>query len=222
MNKKPSNSKKRKQVQQNTIPSPDPIELAKLAAMLRPDDSPKIAMQKAMEFYLEAVLFAEELPDNFDDLLTWYGSRERKNDRWQREIKEAHREDWEGNALKLEPKKDWDEVRSYLAECAEKEGLKAKEWFQSGNQVLAAIREYQNKRPKKTLTAPLAPSGDQLIERFRRKESDGTTFYLIPRFKLRRVVRLRMDEQMKRASARARKGAATRKQRDQAERRSVQ
>ena len=70
MNKEPSNSRKRKRVQQNTIPSPDPIGPAKLAATLRPNDSPKIAIQKAMEFYLEAVLFLGELPTNFADLLT--------------------------------------------------------------------------------------------------------------------------------------------------------
>jgi hypothetical protein len=209
MNKKPTNSKKRKQVQQNTIPSPDPIELAKLAAILGPD-SPKVAIQKAMEFYLEAVLFAKELPDNFDDLLTWFGSEERKKERRERESKETFRQIWEEDTLKLEPKEDFDEARSFLAECAEREGLKDRRRLQSVNQVLAAIREYQDGRPKGTATAADAPSGVELVERFRH-ESDGTIFYAIPRRTLGNVVNFRTRQQMAKASARARKGWDTRK-----------
>jgi hypothetical protein len=211
MNKEPSNSKKRKQVQQNTIPLPDPIELAKLAAMLRPDSSPKVAMQKAMEFYVEAVLFAEELPDNFDDLLTSYGSGERKDDRRRRESDEAIREDWEKNTLKLEPKEDFDEARTFLEECAKKEGIKAKAWFQSANQVLAKIEAYQDERPKGKASAEYARSGSQLVETFQRKESDGTIFFAIPKWLLKKLVIVQKRLEKQRASARSKKGWETKK-----------
>ena len=43
------------------FPLPEPIELAKLAAILRPQSQATIALKAAMEFYVEAVLFCREL-----------------------------------------------------------------------------------------------------------------------------------------------------------------
>ena len=88
MMKKPS---KREKLEENTIPSPDPLELAKLAAILVPGHPPEFGMQRAMEFYLEAVLFSREIPSDLDTLLTLYGSARRKEDRMRRRAGETSR-----------------------------------------------------------------------------------------------------------------------------------
>jgi len=63
---------------QSGFPFPKPMELAKLAAILRPTSEAKAALKTAMEFYLEAVLFSRELPSTVDELLTRFGSDERR------------------------------------------------------------------------------------------------------------------------------------------------
>jgi hypothetical protein len=170
--KKPS---KRKKLEENTIPCPGPLELATLAAILVPGHPPEFGMQEAMEFYLEAVLFSRELPSDLDGLVTLFGSAQRKADRLRREAEEVTSLVWETDTLKLEPKEDFDEARTFLAEQATKDRIKAKQWFQSGKQVLAAIRAYQDERPKGTMTAGFALSGVKLIEIFKRQDSEART-----------------------------------------------
>lgn len=46
---------------------PEPLELAKLAAILGPELQPRAALEKAMIFYIEAVLFLDELPASFEE-----------------------------------------------------------------------------------------------------------------------------------------------------------
>ena len=78
-------NKARNKSRNPSVPRPDPLQLAILAAILHPNFAPKAGLQKAMEFYLEAALFVEELPANFDDLLTVFGTNERKDDRLRKE-----------------------------------------------------------------------------------------------------------------------------------------
>jgi hypothetical protein len=68
--------------QQNGFPPPDPMELATLAAILRPDFSRAAdALAVAMRWYFEAVLFCRELPSNFDELFQKFASHERQGAR---------------------------------------------------------------------------------------------------------------------------------------------
>ncbi len=61
-------------------PLPDPIELAKLAAMLRPQSQATSALKAAMQFYVEAVLFCGELPSTLEELVAQFGSDERRKE----------------------------------------------------------------------------------------------------------------------------------------------
>ena len=169
-------------------------------------------MKRAMEFYFEAVLFSRELPSDLDALLTVYGSATRREERRRGEAKEAINRAWETDTLKLEPKKDFDEARTFLGECAIKKQLKATHWFQSGRHVLTAIREYQDRRPKGTMTAKFALTGTKLIESLTQQKSGDDDFcYAIPRWLLEKVVAWRKQQDVERASLRAKKGAETKK-----------
>jgi hypothetical protein len=72
-------------VKKPNFPKPEPIELAKLSAILCPNAEPgaamKKAMERAMEFYIEASLFISELPDDSDALMR-YASNERWRERY--------------------------------------------------------------------------------------------------------------------------------------------
>jgi hypothetical protein len=57
------------------IPLPEPIELAKLAAILRPEFEAAAGLKVAMQFYVEAVLFCRESASmSFEDLIARFGS----------------------------------------------------------------------------------------------------------------------------------------------------
>jgi hypothetical protein len=60
------------------FPFPAPIELAKLAAILRPESEPASALKKAMEFYTEALLFHRDLPSKLEELVEQFGSDEQR------------------------------------------------------------------------------------------------------------------------------------------------
>lgn len=172
-----------KDVEQITVPSPDPMELAKLAAILLPGSAPKFGLQKAMEFYLEAVLTVSELPPDFDDLLTLYGSAERKKDRTLRELKEAFHQEREVDAFRLEPDRDCDDARRYLDEQARLAGVivKRKHFLRSARSVIDNLREYYESIPVAVATAKIHRTFDQFLEDMKRKTDDGREYYAIPR-----------------------------------------
>src|SRR5437867_10666635 len=89
---------------------PQPMEFAKLAATLSPDDSPSRALKKAMEFYVEAVLFSDELPADIEGLVRHFGNQERRLALMARPIEAAIEADWK-NTVDLEPAKNDDEAR---------------------------------------------------------------------------------------------------------------
>ena len=114
---------------------PEPIELAKLAAILRPDFKPKAALKPAMEFYVEAVLFSRELPSTLEEIVTQFGSEERWKALLAAPVKEALKKDW-SDTLELDPnpKKNEDEARQFL----EQRGFPMKK----ARSVLENIRRY--------------------------------------------------------------------------------
>src|SRR4029077_19927262 len=105
---------------QADLPLPEPMELAKLAAALRPDFEPnfepKAALRTAMELYVEAVFFLRELPSTSeDDLVMKFGSHERGMALMARPMKQAMERVWE-DTLELDPPRDDDDARRFLAE----------------------------------------------------------------------------------------------------------
>jgi hypothetical protein len=62
------------------FPLPEPIELAKLAAILRPQSQATSALNAAMQFYVEAVRFCGELPSTLEELVVQFGSDERRKE----------------------------------------------------------------------------------------------------------------------------------------------
>ena len=96
-----------------------PMELARLAAILRPESRPKAALETAMQFYVEAVLFCREhSAKTFQDLFDAFASDETQRAQRVRKLEQelkTIRED----TLELDPQKrgaDVDAVRKFLAE----------------------------------------------------------------------------------------------------------
>jgi hypothetical protein len=160
---------------QTGLPLPEPMELAKLAAILQPDSaSTTAALEKAMEFYVEAVLFSRELPSTLEELVTQFGSEERWLALAAEPFKKRRRELW-ADFLELDPEKDTDAVRDFLS----KRGLQLK----TKTGVLDNIRDAWNARPKNTLSAGFRQSADAIVAQCK-KTSNGRTIYNIPRFLL--------------------------------------
>jgi len=121
----------------SAFPKPKPMELAKLAAVLRPGFRPAEGLHVAMEFYVEAVFFLRELaPASEDDLVAKFGSQKRDRARRAEPLKERIAANWK-DRLELDPKKggeDADAVRQFLA----KHGLHLK----TAKGVVKNLRRY--------------------------------------------------------------------------------
>ncbi|MBA3832317.1 MAG: hypothetical protein H0X34_10595 [Chthoniobacterales bacterium] len=166
------------------FPRPDPMDLAKLAAMLLPDQAPKVGLELAMRFYFEAVCLSRELPTGFDDLLTAFGSTERKDSRLMREAGEIMRDRWEVNALKFEPHTDSDDARRYLdGQCRLLGVLKKRvslRW--SAETFFKKLRGcYKlNSMPVAQGSAQYHLTARKFIASLSRAGDDGRVYYLIP------------------------------------------
>jgi hypothetical protein len=148
---------------------PKPMELAKLAAMLAPtlqrlapgsrrDNALKEAMESAMEYYVEAVCFLNELPSDWEKIFEQFGSTERIFQWLQEHAPEQEK-------LKLDPNKDDDEARQFLADY----GLSLK----LAKSVLNNFR-----RSWKTLY-PGRENADTIIAQWESTEN-GKKIYMIP------------------------------------------
>jgi hypothetical protein len=155
-------------------PLPEPIELAKLAAILRrdPDSKPASALKVAMEFYLEAVILCRECAAmNFEDLITKFGSEPRWIKLCAAPAEDENQAIWK-DTLELDPAKDTDAVRKFLAKC----GLDLK----TPGAVLNNIRKAWDARPQSWLRVGPRKSADALIAQCK-TVSDGRTIHNIPR-----------------------------------------
>jgi len=180
---------------------PNPSELAQLAAILRPNSEPETALQTAMQFYVEAVCFSLELPSTIEELVNEFGSKELR-----REIRRIRSEDrftkvW-ADRLTLDPTKDDDPVRQYLAE----KGLSLK----LAQSVLKNFLRSCNSSTKDT--SILRRYADSMIAKCERV-SDGRKTYAIPKFMLDEIVehtKARRKESKRKAWAKSksRKNAA--------------
>jgi hypothetical protein len=96
------------------FPLPEPMELAKLAAILRPDFSRAAdALAVVIEWYFEAVLFCRELPSDSDELFGKFASHERQDARTYAPFQAKQDRAW-NETLLLDPSQSNDAVRSYL------------------------------------------------------------------------------------------------------------
>jgi hypothetical protein len=160
------------------FPLPKPIELAKLAGILGPNfQRPAEALKVAMEWYFEAVLFARELPSTPEELLIKFGSQERQLEVILGPIKKDFKAMW-ADTLELDPKKDDDPARQYLAE----HGLSLK----TARSVLDNFRRCRN-RPLPVYRKYSIPSADGIIARFERV-TNGQKTYAIPKFVLDDII----------------------------------
>lgn len=189
---------------------PSAMELAKLAAILAPNaecgNAMTRSMERAMEFYVEAVCFQREMPKAWAGLLHRFGSNERnhqhKAPEWQRALDEQRQEIW-GDTLRLDPARDKagdDPARHFLDEL--EYGVKG------SRAIIDNLREYWEQRPTGT-TARM--SADKLVEKCT-KTRNGLKTYEIPRLFLRGMVAFKKH---KRSESR-KKGAKTKKARAEA------
>ena len=109
-----------------------------------------------------------------EDLLAKFGSENRWRGLHVERIKKAVQAQCE-DTLVLDPRKDTDPAREYLAEC----GLRLKAAWA----VLKHVRKMWNERPEGTLTAGNRKSANALIAQCA-TDLDGKTIYKIPRFVL--------------------------------------
>ncbi|MGH8092691.1 MAG: hypothetical protein ACREIF_04390 [Chthoniobacterales bacterium] len=187
---------------------PDPMDLAKLAAILEPRLSPghrmrpEPGLQTAMEFYLEAVLVCRALASSLEtekasgrDELAWlvdnYGSNEQKKERLRREFDEGRYRERERDALRLEPKKEWDEVRQFLDEEAKSIGLeltKSGHYLVRVRTVLDHIRKWHKSLPKRDFRAKFPTSTKQFMKEHKRREN-GVNIYKFSKSLLVEIVR---------------------------------
>jgi hypothetical protein len=157
------------------FPLPEPIELAKLAAILGRHVQPSAALNVAMQYYVEAVLFCQECSSmDPDDLIRKFGSDKRWLEVAAAPVKKAVRARW-ADTLELDPQKDDDAARQFLADS----GLPRK----TGKAVLNNIRDAVKARPNDTLLAQHRETPDVLIARCK-TVSNGRTIYNIPKFLL--------------------------------------
>lgn len=199
------------------FPKPDPMELAKLGAILAPNRPPLFGLQEAMKFYYAAIGFARKLPSDPDVLFDNYASKKQKERRMLREWNEAFRIDRETNALRLDPHKASDEARHYLNEQANKAGMIGKKpWLlRDGRSVLDNLREFYEsgwipaKTPKHRVTGDQyveRVTGDQYVERMKRMDEADRPYYLVPRATLAGLVKFIQ----RRRSETHKRGATTR------------
>jgi hypothetical protein len=163
------------------FPLPKPIEIATLAAILRPDSQPADAMKVAMEFYVEAVLFCQESSSlSFEDIVEKFGSGKRYVAFMTKGFKKWVEAQW-ADTLELDPQKDDDPVRQYLRE----RGLLLKR----PQSVLDNFRCYYNASISKgVLRLSSRPSAENGIARCERI-TDGRKTYAIPKFMVDKIIR---------------------------------
>jgi len=203
-------TKELKKVQTTSLPLPEPIELAKLAAILRPGAEPKAALITAMRFYVEAVFFMRELPSTLGELVTQFGSEERWKEIAFEPVKKAIGARL-ADTLELDRTKQphEDEALSYLAQ----HGLPLK----TARAALNNIRRYLDARPTETergkvMTAPLRESPASVIAKCERVKN-GRKVYDIPKFLLEGAV----DSAKSRRSENKRKAWKTRQRKSSAQ-----
>jgi len=188
---------------------PTPMELATLAAALRPDFKPLDAIKTAMEYFLEAKLFVRELPAGEDALLREYGSEVRRMALRARPLEQMRQD-----VLTLNPNPKnigSDEVRDFLA-------ANGVNW-KTPRTVIDNIRRYGNdidsgmvreiekgRQPGGQVIGKLWPFRIDIESELKNFRQESGT-YLIPRVLLQGIV----DSVKSRGSARARKGAAAKR-----------
>ena len=128
-----------------------------------------------MEFYVEAVFFSRELSSmTFEDIVAKFGSEKR----WLAQISEPPEKlaeaDW-ADTLELDPQKDDDPVRQFLA--AHELPLK------KARSVLENVRRYCDKPvPQGTHSLHSRPSADAVVARCERITAKGKKTYAIPKY----------------------------------------
>lgn len=173
------------------VPRPEPMQLAKLAAILAPNSQPAAALEMAMQFYVEAAIFARELPSEFDEWVIRFGNEKRRIAYMALPLEAAIQSNW-NETLRLDPKADDDPARQFLS----KHGLTLKK----PRSVIDNLRRYCEERPQADFMAGVMPSADIILGRCKRMDG-SKEIYEIPKFLLEIVV----------ASAKARRGATKRK-----------
>jgi hypothetical protein len=173
------------------FPLPKPIELAKLAAILRrdPNSKPTSALEVAMKFYVEAVIFSRELSSmSFEDIVAKFGSEKRWMAQISKPLEKAAEADW-ADTLELDPQKDDDPARQFLA--AHRLPLK------KARSVLDNVRRYCDKPvPQGTHSLHSRPSADAVIARCERITAEGKKTYAIPKYILNGIIHYAKERSM--------------------------
>jgi len=168
---------------QTDLPLPKPMELARLAAILRPTDKPPAALKIAMQFYVEAVLFSNKHSSKtFEELFAEFASDETQSAQRVRTLEQELKSISE-DTLELDPRKDGhtdnDAVRKFLAE----RGL----FLKTARAVLNNLRRYWNQPlPKDVFRAHERPSAERVIAECERV-CDGKKTYEISKSLLKSV-----------------------------------
>jgi hypothetical protein len=185
------------------FPLPEPIELAKIAAVLPPSYAPSAAVEKAMELYVEATLFVGELPQDgtVDEFIERFGSEARNNDRIRRGFG-AILAGQESDTLELDANKDndpnKDEARRFLAE----RGLRL---YKTTRAVLAIVRRYYQRPRVAGSVIPDKASITALIDGYKNAKRGTHNFP-------RTILAWAASYATQRSSEANRKGHVTRKQ----------
>jgi hypothetical protein len=156
------------------------MELAKLAALISDASTPADRVRRAMELYVEALLFCEELASLSLEELTKF--RDQRLVAMERDAEE--KEALWNDTLELNPEKESDPVREYLFD----RGLSFKTARTALNHLCTAWRA---RRPD------LIPVSN-ILAHCKRSSGDGA-IYLIPKFLLDHAV---MTSQSKRKRSR--------------------
>jgi len=185
---------------------PQPMELAKLAAILGPVSKPPTALKNAMQFYIEAVVFSREhFSKTFEELFGEFATDETQRAQRSKELErklKAIRED----TLELDWQKrgaEADNARKFLAE----HGWSPK----TARAVLDNFRRYWNQPLPKSAFRPFdRPSVERMIAQCERVSNDGKKTYHFSKSILESVANYvkRCRNEQKRKS---RYGAKTRK-----------
>ena len=155
------------------FPLPEPRELAKIAAILRPSAKPRAALGIAMQFYVEAVLFSsQQASKTLEELFGEFTSDETQRAQRIRQL-EAKLKVIREDTLELVVQKrgaEADDARKFLAE----RGWSPK----TARAVLDNFRRYWKQPLPKGASRPFdRPSADSVIARCERVSDDGKKTY---------------------------------------------
>lgn len=157
-------------------PSPlTAIELATLAALVAPGDTPDMALRKAMPFYVEAELLRQDFPKSLLEMVLRFGTEKQRQEAltrarmgWEEAVKAV-----KALVLELGPQEsDDDEARRFFRE----QGLPMK----TVRAVLDNIRKYWRGLPSDTFGADAKPDADEFIEQHKRTKNGKTVYHLPP------------------------------------------